>query len=133
MRTAMRIAASLAIMAVCGTGLLFWYQEYQQPILRSEVKEPLYTVDSSTVAKAVADGKTMVEFGPLPGSAFYAGAPAFQQPEEALVWLKSNGKYDQGWRVFELSGDFTLDTHLVRGLPYTNKTLQISREVVLNP
>ena len=133
MRTMVRIAAALVVMAGCGTGLFFWYQQYQQPTLRSEVSEPLYTVDSSAVAKAVSEGKPVVEFGPLPGSAFYAGAPAFQQPEEALVWLKSTGKYDQGWRVFELSGDYTLDTHLVRGLPYTNKTLQISREVALVP
>lgn len=133
MNTALRIAATLIMVAGCGTGLFFWYQNYQQPTVRTEVTEPLFTVDSSAVAKAVAEGKIMVEFGPLPGSAFYAGAPAFQQPEEALVWLKSNGKLELGWRVFELTGDFTLDTHLVRGLPYTNKTLKISREVALNP
>lgn len=133
MRTAMRLAAALVILAGCGTGLFFWYQQYQQPTLRSEVSEPLFTVDSSAVAKAVAEGKRVVEFGPLPGSAFYAGMPAFQQPEEALVWLKSTGKYEQGWRVFELSGDYTLDTHLVRGLAYTNKTLQINKEVALVP
>lgn len=133
MLTVMRIAAVLVILAGCGTGLFFWYQGYQQPILRSEVTERLYTVDNSTVAKAVAEGRHIVELGPLPGSAFYAGVPAFQQPEEALVWLKTTGKYEQGWRVFELSGDYTLDTHLVRGLPFTNKTLQITREVALMP
>lgn len=133
MRALINIAAALVMMAGCGAGLFFWYQQYQQPTLRTEVAEPLYTVDSSLVAKAVAEGKSMVEFGPLPGSAFYAGVPAFPQPEEALVWLKSTGKYEQGWRVFELSGDYTLDTHLVRGLPFTNKTLKINREVVLIP
>ncbi len=133
MKTVMRIVAALVIMAGCCTGLFFWYQEYQQPVLRAEVAEPLYTVDTSSVAKALEEGKKVVELGPLPGSAFYAGVPAFKQPEEALVWLKSTGKYDEGWRVFELSGDYTLDTHLVRGLPYTNKTLQINKEVALQP
>ena len=133
MRTVVRIVAALLIMAGCGTGIYFWYQQYQQPVLRTEVTEQLFTVDTSDVAKAVEEGKKVVEFGPLPGSAFYAGVPAFKQPEEALVWLKSTGKYEQGWRVFELSGDFTLDTHLVRGLPYTNKTLLVNKEVVLQP
>ncbi|HQR06609.1 MAG TPA: hypothetical protein PLN21_07290 [Gemmatales bacterium] len=133
MRTAVRIAAALIIMSGCGAGMFFWYQQYHQPTLRTEVAVPMYTVESSAVSKAIADGKQVVEFGPLPGSAFYAGAPAFHQPEEALVWLKSTGKYEQGWRVFELSGDYTLDTHLVRGLPFTNKTLQINREVALVP
>jgi hypothetical protein len=133
MKTIVRIVAALVVMAGCGTGLYFWYQEYQQPVLRTEVNEPLFTVDTSAVARAVEEGKKVVEFGPLPGSAFFAGVPAFKQPEEALVWLKSTGKYDLGWRVFELSGDYALDTHLVRGLPYTNKTLQVNREVPLVP
>lgn len=133
MRMLMNVAVTVLFMIGCGTGIYFWYQHYQQPTLRSEISEPLYTVDSSNVVKAVAEGQKVVELGPLPGSAFYAGALAFKQPEEALVWLKSTGKYDEGWRIFELSGDFSLDTHLIRGLPYTNKTLQISREVALAP
>jgi len=133
MRTVVRVVAALVIMAGCGTGLYFWYQQYQEPVLRTEVAESLFTVDSPAVAQSVKEGKKVVELGPLPGSAFYAGVLAFKQPEEALVWLKSTGKYEEGWRVFELSGDFTLDTHLVRGLPYTNKTLLVNREVALEP
>lgn len=133
MRTALSIVAVLIMTAGCGAGLYFCFEKYQQPTLRSDITVPVYTVESSKVSQAIAEGKQVVEYGPLPGSAFYAGAPAFQQPEEALVWLKTTGKYEQGWRVFELSGDFNLDTHLVRGLPFTNKTLRINREVALVP
>lgn len=133
MKTSLRLIAALAILVGCGVGLYFWFEEYRKPTIRAEVAEPLFTVAGADYSKALNEGKKIVEFGPLPGSAFYAGGLAFKQPEEALVWLKSSGKFDQGWRVFELSGDFALDTHLVRGLPYTNKTLLVNREVNLQP
>ncbi len=133
MKTVLRVIIALAILAGCGVGLYFWFDEYRKPTIRAEVNEPLFTVAGGDYSKALNEGRKVVEFGPLPGSAFYAGGLAFKQPEEALVWLKSAGKYDQGWRVFELTGDFALDTHLVRGLPYTNKTLLVSREVPLLP
>jgi len=133
MKTALRLLAALLILAGCGTGLYFWFEEYRKPTIRAVVSEPLFTVAGSDYSMALNAGKKVVEFGPLPGSAFYAGGLAFKQPEEALVWLKDTGRYDQGWRVFELTGDFELDTHLVRGLPHTNKTLLVSREVPMQP
>ena len=133
MKTAFRMIVAVAILAGCGVGLYLWFDEYKKPTIRTEVNEPLFTVAGADYSKALSEGKKVVEFGPLPGSAFYAGGLAFKQPEEALVWLKSTGKYDKGWRVFELTGDFEMDTHLVRGLPYTNKTLLVSREVQLQP
>lgn len=131
MRTALRVGVALILLAGCGTGLYFWFEQYRNPVVRTEIQEPLYTVGGSDYSKALSEGRKVIEFGPLPGSAFYAGGLAFKQPEEALVWLKSTGKYDEGWRVFKLTGDFLLDTHLVRGLPYTNKTLLVSKEVSL--
>ncbi len=131
MKTALRVLLTVVILGGCGTGIFFWFEEYRKPVVRAVVSEPLFTVGGADYVKALSQGKKVVEFGPLPGSAFYAGGLAFKQPEEALVWLKTTGKYEQGWRVFELSGDFELDTHLVRGLSYTNKTLLVSREVEL--
>ena len=133
MRTILRVMATLVVVAGCCTGLYFWFDQYRQPIVRQVVNEPLYTVGSVEYSKALKEGKRVIEFGPLPGSAFYAGGLAFKQPEEALVWLKSSGRYEEGWRVYELSGDFAMDTHLVRGLPFTNKTLLVNREVPLRP
>lgn len=133
MRTVIRVAAILALVAGCSVGIYFWFEKYREPVVRTVVEEPLYTVGGANYSTALKEGRKVVEYGPLPGSAFYAGGLAFKQPEEALVWIKSAGKYDEGWRVFELSGDFALDTHLVRGLPYTNKTLLVSREVQLQP
>lgn len=133
MKIVLRIFAALLIMTGCGTGVYFWFQQYQEPVVRAEISEHLFTVRSSSASRALSEGKKVVEYGPLPGMAFYAGALAFKQPEEALVWLKSTGKYEEGWRVFELSGDFSLDTHLVRGLPHTNKTLLVCREVPVQP
>ncbi|MFT3879529.1 MAG: hypothetical protein QM703_07710 [Gemmatales bacterium] len=98
MQAMLRIVGVLVVVAGCGTGLYFWFERYQEPMVRTQVVEPLYTVDSSEVAQSLAAGRQVREYGPLPGSAFYPGMPAFQQPEEALVWLKSTGKYEQGWR-----------------------------------
>lgn len=132
MKAVLRIVCVLTILGVSVVGLHLWLQEYQIPTIRTEVNEPLYTVADADYDKALSEGRQVIQYGPLPGSAFYAGGLAFRQPEEALVWLKSTGKYDEGWRVYELSGDFGLDTHLIRGLPFTNKTLQVSKTIPLD-
>lgn len=129
MRSVLRWMLTLCLLAGCLAGLHFWLQEYQKPLVRSEIEEPLFTVADAEYSKALQEGRQVIRYGPLPGSAFYAGSLAFQQPEEALAWLKSTGYWDKGWRVFELTGDFLKDTHLIRGLAHTNKTLLISREV----
>ncbi len=127
------LVAMLAVCVPCGVGVYFWAEHYQTPTVREKVEAPLYSVGTGENVTAVLQGRQVVKFGPLPASAFYAGSVAFRTAEEALEWLTKVGKYDQGWRVFETSGDFELDTHLVRGLPYTNKTLLFVREVPVHP
>jgi hypothetical protein len=129
MRLALRLLVMISLVGGCCVGGYFWFEHYRTPMVRGHVESPVYTVGSTRYAEALRDGKYVVEFGPLPGSAFYAGGLAFRQPEEALAWLRQTGKYDKGWRVYVLSGDFELDTHLVRGLPHTNKTLLVTAEV----
>ncbi|MFO0812555.1 MAG: hypothetical protein U0796_05020 [Gemmatales bacterium] len=129
MKTALKAVVVLCVIAGGGVGMYFWFEQYQIPTVRNMVEEPIYTVAGPDYAVAISEGKQAVSFGPLPGSAFYAGSLAFKQPEEALAWLKSSGKINEGWKVYLLSGDFQLDTHLVRGLAHTNKTLAISHEV----
>jgi hypothetical protein len=129
MRTALRLLVMIAIVGSSCVGGYFWFERYRMPTVREQVAAPVYTVGSTRYAEALREGKDVVEFGPLPGSAFYAGGLAFRQPGEALAWLKESGKYDEGWRVYLTTGDFDLDTHLVRGLPYTNKTLLVTAEV----
>lgn len=132
MKTALRVLCVLIVLGTSGAGLYFWFEAYRIPTIREEVAEPLFTVASAEYDQALAEGKPVIQYGPLPGSAFYAGGLAFKQPEEALVWLKTTGKYDEGWRVYQLSGDFTLDTHLIRGLSFTNKTLLICKTIPVN-
>ena len=109
----------------CSTCLYFWFEYYKKPMLRDHIEARLYTVRSDV---HVEKGKPVLAWGPLPGSAFYPGALAFASPEEAQEWLNESGKVEKGWHVYELSGDFNLDTHLVRGLAYTNKTLVVACE-----
>jgi hypothetical protein len=129
MRTAIRLLFMITLVGASCVGGYFWFEHYRIPTVRDEVVAPVYTVGSTRYAEALREGRQVVEFGPLPGSAFYAGGLAFRQPEEALSWLKESGKYDEGWRVYVTSGDFELDTHWVRGLPHTNKTLLVTAEV----
>jgi hypothetical protein len=129
MKTALRWMLTLVMAGVCGFGIYQWFEKYKIPTIRAEVQAPLYTVAHPDEIKAIQEGRQVVQFGPMPGNAYYAGGLAFKQPEEALVWLKSTGKYEEGWRVYELSGDYEIDTHLVRGLPHTNKTLLFVKEV----
>ena len=132
MNAMLKALVVLCVIAGGGSGMYFWFEQYQIPTVRGTIESPLFTVAGPDYAMAISAGKEVVSYGPLPGSAFYPGRLAFKQPEEALAWLKSTGKIDEGWKVYQLSGDFQLDTHLVRGLAHTNKTLLVSREVELN-
>src|SRR5437870_2414719 len=123
MRTAIRLLFMVSLVGASCVGGYFWFQHYQTPTVREEVAAPLYTVGGPDYAEILHTGQAPVAFGPLPGSAFYAGGLAFRQPDEAWQWIKQAGK--EGWRVYLLSGDFELDTHSVRGLPHTNKTLLV--------
>ncbi|HMO37342.1 MAG TPA: hypothetical protein PKA06_14990 [Gemmatales bacterium] len=120
---------TLMLAGVCGYGIYQWFEQYKIPTIRTEVAAPIYTVASPEDIQAISEGKAVVQFGPMPGNAYYAGGLAFRQPEEALLWLRETGKYEEGWRVYELSGDYEMDTHLVRGLPHTNKTLLFVKQV----
>jgi hypothetical protein len=111
---------------VCGAGIYFWFEHYTQPTMRTQIESPLYTVSPASLLQS---GKTVLAWGPLPGAAFYPGTLAFASTAEAQEWLDESGKAEKGWHVYELSGDFNLDTHLVRGLSFTNKTLVIAREL----
>jgi hypothetical protein len=132
MKAFFKAVVVLCVIAGGGAGMYFWFEQYQIPTVRSEIATPLFTVAGPDYAMAISEGKEVISYGPLPGSAFYPGCLAFKQPEEALAWLKSTGKKEEGWRVYQLSGDYQLDTHLVRGLAHTNKTLLVSREVELD-
>jgi hypothetical protein len=133
MRKYLEYLACVVVVAASAAAVYFWFEHYKTPMVRGEIESPLFTVGSADYSAAMQQGKKVVEFGPLPGSAFYAGGVAFRTPEEALEWLVHSGKYDKGWRVYELTGDFELDTHMVRGLPHTNKSLLVSREVPIHP
>jgi hypothetical protein len=125
MRTMRKLAPFLCV-AACAAGLYFWFEYYKKPLVRDQIETHLYTVRAETQLQA---GKAVLAWGPLPASAFYPGCLAFASPDEAQEWLNESGKAQKGWHIYELSGDFNLDTHLVRGLAYTNKTLLVAREL----
>jgi hypothetical protein len=129
MRSFLKFSVFALVFAGLGTAGYFWLEQYKTPLVREHAEAPLYTVGSPAKGDALHEGKPVLEWGPLPASAFYPGGLAFRTPAEALEWLVSSGKVQKNWRVYELSGDYNLDTHMVRGLPFTNKTLLISREI----
>lgn len=87
---------------------VFWeFLRNAEPYQRSNAAMPLYTVGNPELSLGLASGQQTVRLGPL----FWGivdGAPAFGSVPEAREWLSQNAHLN--WRVYELAGDFGLDS-----------------------
>lgn len=130
-RTRKRVRALISLAAIVGGVLavaLLAAPNYITPTQREEISRPVYTVGDANYTEALEDGRNVVKFGKLP-LGLYRGGMAFETVEEAESYLSKIGKQQQGWGVFELSGDFELDTYSVGDKYHTNKPLLVTRRV----
>ena len=121
--TGRRIAAvlgSLLVMLAIGALLL---KNYATPVQRDNINVPLYTIGDENYAAALKNGKNIVKFGRLPFG-IYPGGLAFDDPLDAQEYLRSIGK-ESDWGVYQLSGDYELDTKLVNGKRCTTESLLV--------
>jgi hypothetical protein len=115
------VAAALTVTVVVTGG--FAFKNYATPVQRANIEQPLYTVGDANYAVALNKGKNILKFGRLPFGV-YPGGLAFSDPQDAWEHLRSIGK-DQEWGVYQLTGDFELDTKLVDDQRYTTVSLAV--------
>ena len=119
MRWFRRIAVVLAVFVAIGLAL----RNYATPLQRNNVAVPVYTVGDANYATALSEGKNVVKFGRLLFG-IYPGGLAFNNPGDAREYLRRIDK-EADWGVYQLSGDFELDTIAVNGKRYTNRSLLV--------
>lgn len=98
------------------------------PTERSHVENPVYAVGEAVGPDTDLASSKIIMFGP----AFwgqYPGGRVFSTIDAAERYLLENNKAIDGWAIYELSGDFRLDTHLENGVPHLNKSLLVRRLV----
>lgn len=122
----------ISTVLIGGFALVAWLgvRDTLTPLERDVINKPLYAVGNA-IAPAdtlTIQDKKIVKFGP----AFwgqYPGGRAFQTISDAEQYLVENNKVIDGWAVYQLSGDFIMDTYLVDGAPHLNKSLTVIRLV----
>ncbi len=98
------------------------------PLARDRIDNPIYAVGEATGLEDDLKRAHIVVFGP----AFwgqYPGTRVFASIDSAERYLVENNKVMDGWVIYQLSGDFVLDTYLENGQPHLNKSLVITRLV----
>jgi hypothetical protein len=121
-------AIALAGTAVLVAGGFVMLQVHARPFVRSGVETPIYAVGDAESAVAFANDRPVTKRGPIP-LGLYPGSRAFESPREAREYLRNSGRDGDGSAVFELSGDFDLDTREVEGRHYITRTLLVVRRV----
>lgn len=102
------------------------------PLDRKIIEHKIYTIGDKNYEKALKEGKSIVKFGQLFWG-LYPGGLAFKNEEKAKQYILKNknllDRFSSGWAIFELSGDYLLDTKEIKGQRYLNKSLFIKRVV----
>lgn len=100
------------------------------PISRKDIQAPIFTLGDGTYLEALNTGKRVVKFGPLFWGA-YPGGLAFADADKAAAYLYNHkSEFDHissGWRVYQLSGEFELDTYAVGEQHYLAHSLLITQ------
>ncbi|MGS2722471.1 hypothetical protein ACVBEJ_01920 [Porticoccus sp. GXU_MW_L64] len=114
------------------SALIIWLgvKDAFNPIQRSEINSPIFTIGDLSYQKALSEGKGVVKFGPLFWG-LYPGGIAFSNPGEAQDFILGNQElldsFSSGWAIYELSGDMSLDTYRDGENRYINKSLLVIR------
>ncbi len=100
------------------------------PLERDNIQQPIYTIGDLNYAESLANNKKIVKFGPAFWG-LYPGGIAFSDANQAAEYIKNNkellNEFSDGWAIYQLSGDFALDTEKKGENHYTNKSLFVVR------
>ncbi len=120
----------VAIGVVLMLAVVVWFgaRDCFSPMNRENVQLPIYTIGDSGYGTALQEGKNIVKFGPAFWG-LYPGGLAFKDVLSAEKYMKGNrqllDKFSEGWAVYRLSGDFTLDTYVRGEGYYINRSLLV--------
>ena len=96
--------------------------------VRSDIEEPIYTIERKGCSKALSTGKHVLKLGPMFWGLYPAGM-AFKTPEDAREYMKNKDMNAEEWGVYRLSGDYELDVDKQSNPHYINKSLMIIEKV----
>lgn len=127
----MKIAKHFIVaLLLSSTVIWFGIKDSVSPMQRREINQSIFTIGDANYQQALNEGKSIVEFGKMFWG-LYPGGLAFSTPDKAQSFIYTNkdelDKFSSGWAIYELSGDFVLDTEEVGELRYLNKSLIIVR------
>jgi len=123
------------IVALLLSSTVIWLgiKDAVSPMQRAEINQPIFTIGDANYQQALNEGKNIVKFGKMFWG-LYPGGLAFSTPDKAQSFIYANkdelDKFSSGWAIYELSGDFVLDTEKVGELRHLNKSLMIVRSVI---
>jgi hypothetical protein len=104
----LKITTTLLMALLFLMAFVFWeFLRNAEPYQRSNAARPLFTVGNPELSLGLASGQQTVRLGPLFWG-LVSGAPAFSSVAEAKAWLAQNPSLN--WRVYELAGDYGLDS-----------------------
>lgn len=117
---------------IISTIIYFGVKDGFPPLKRSNIKTPIYTIGDVSYLESIKEGKSVVKFGPLFWG-LYPGGLAFNSPEQAKKYLSDHKEafysISDQWMIFELSGDYDLDTYSKENTVFTNKSLLATKLV----
>ena len=115
------------------SALAIWFgvKDALNPLQRTEIHQPIFTIGDANYQKALSEGKKVVKFGQMFWG-LYPGGLAFSSPSEALAFARDNqntlDKFLSGWAIYELSGDLAQDTYIKANQRYLNKSLLVLKQ-----
>ena len=120
----------LFVLVTAGIGWL-GVKDALTPIERKNTAHPIYTIGDVNYQTALKSETSILKFGKMFWG-LYPGGLAFESPEAAISYMESNEhileKFSSGWAVYELSGDYNLDTH-GSSPRYLNNSMLVIRSV----
>lgn len=103
------------------------------PLVREDITKPIFTIGDTRYHSALSEGKNVIKFGPMFWG-LYPGGLAFKSVEEAIAFMQNNqseqDELSSGWAVYELTGDFELDTYRSHEYRYLNQSLLVRQRVI---
>lgn len=112
----------IIIVLILAVAAFLEFNDKTTPTIRKDIKKPIYTIGDADYAKALAEKRGIVKFGPLFGG-LYPGGKAFSTIESANRFLKEKN-WSSEFAVYRLSGDYSFD--VTSG--YINKSLLVIKK-----